>query len=467
MRKHAWKLSVLAGIISFALPALASASVLFTWPSYSGGSASINTDGTYNLTGVSDIILENDQSGSTSGGGGIDGTFPYDNLNNTLYANYGATTTSGWVCFTVSGAGGSPCGTDPTWRVYWSGSVSGYASSSLPGFKISTTTIASSTPTHTEIVSVTPVNGSTIATSTTATIGAIVWVDPNQWTQDLSNNLGPYTLTIQVIPATAAQVAAVPSAVQSLYPKYTFTVENAGYSYFSTTTDASDPGTYQMQTEFTKSQTWYGQIFNFLSFGTVSGGNILDATSTSFNANRSLIGTLLSASTTAMIQQLFASSTASFATLSNECIPGLGFDIGGCFALIFIPDTNALGAWLSLFKNQFLSYAPWGYATRFITILTTSATSSSPVISLTFPVGSYGHTTDTNTFSINMDSSMQAGSALLNGVTSTWNGNTQNIQQILEGPIDTIIGITLLIYIAMDIMGTFDKERRRPKEKLR
>lgn len=324
-----------------------------------------------------------------------------------------------------------------------------------------------STPDHTEIVSVSPVDGSTIATSTAATIGAVVWVDPTQWTQDLSNNLGPYTLTIQVIPATAAEAAAVPQAVQSLYPKYTFTVENAGYSYFSTTTNASDPGTYQMQTEFTKSQTWYGQIFNFLSLGAIPTGNILDSTSTSFNADRSLIGTLLSASTTEMIQQLFASSTASFATLSGECIPGLGFDIGGCFALIFVPDTNALSAWLTLFKNQFLSYAPWGYATRFITILTTSATSSAPVISVTFPVGSYGHTSETNTFSIDMDKSMQAGSTLLNGVSSTWNGNTQNFQQVLEPAVDTIIGVTLLIYIGLDIMGTFDKERRRSKEKLR
>jgi hypothetical protein len=467
MRKYASALAIGIASFCFAFPALASASVLFTWPSYSGGSASINTDGTYNLTGVSDVIIHSDSENANLGAGGIDGTFPYDNLNNTIYANFGATTTSGWVCFTSSGLGGAPCGTDATWNVYWSGSVTGYASSSMPGFTISSTTIATSTPTHTEIVSVNPVNGSTIATSTAATIGAVVWVDPLQWTQDLSNNLGPYTLTIQVIPATAAQVAAPPGAVQSLYPKYTFTVENAGYSYFSTTTNASDSGTYQMQTEFTKSQTWYGQIFSWLSFGIVSNSNILDSTSTSFNANKSLTTAIFSASTTEAIANLLASSTATLTTLSNECIPGLGFNIGDCFALIFVPDTQALGGWFQAFRSQFLSYAPWGYATRFITILTTSSTSSSPVISLTFPVGSYGHTSNTDTFTINMDSSMQAGSALLNGVTSTWNGKTQNFQQILEPPVDTIIGITLLIFIATDVLGLFNSERRRPKEKLR
>lgn len=471
MWKNAWKLSVITAVISFAFPALASASVLFDWGSYSGGSALINTDGTFVTSGVSDFILHTDTGGG-AGGGGISDTFPYDNLNNAIFANFGATTTSGWVCWTVSGSSGTGLYTcndpaDSANFVYWSGTVTGYASSSPTGFQISTTTIATSTtPTHTQIVSVTPVNGSTIATSTHATIGAVVWVDPAQWTQDLSNNLGPYTVTIQVIPITASQLAVAPSLAQSLYPKYTFTVQNAGYNYFSTTTNASDSGTYQMQTEFTKSQTWYGQIFSWLSFGTISNANILDSTSTSFNANKSFITAIFSASTTAAIQQLFASSTATFASLSNECIPSLSFNIGDCFALIFVPDSQALGGWFNAFRDQFLSYAPWGYATRFITILTSSSTSTAPVISLTFPVGSFGHTTNTDTFTINMDSSMQAGSALLNGVTSTWNGNTQNFQQVLEPPVDTIIGITLLIYIATDMLGLFNNERRRPKEKL-
>lgn len=483
MLGHARRLSIALAAIVFAFPALAFAYP--TFPTFStavdGGGYLIGTttfDGSLYVDGhdpsgsfeqgiylalQTDYDANYDASGCNTGtqdAGGhiIKWNYAQDNwTSQTISIPFTASSlTVGDYIFWANGTfHRGPCstwGTVEAVQAHWDGT--------------SFTIIGTSTPSHTEIYSVTPADGATIATSTMATTSVTVWVDPVQWTQDLANNLGPYTVTVQIIPATAAQAAAAPGAIQSLYPKYTYTVNQAGFSTFATTTNASGEGTYLMTTEFTKSQTWYGSILNWVSLGGLGNDNVLDSKNTVFYANKSLLTAIFSASTTEAIAQLLASSTATFASISSQCVPGLSFNIGNCFALVFVPDTAALGGWFTQFRNQFLSYAPWGYANRFIAIITSSATSSSPVIALTFPVGSYGHTTDTNTFTINMDASMQAGSALLNGVHSTWNGHTQNLQDVVEPAVDTIIGITLLLFIGTDILGLFNRERHRPREKL-
>jgi len=189
------------GALVFALPLFtAQASPHFVWSTYTGGSASIETNGTLNLTGISDIVFfatTTDKSlrdATIFAGGGITSGYPYDTLNNVLFTNFGPGSFHGGICFGESGAFGNPgfnCNNATTSlnTVFFSITVTGTNTPSTPNVTLvfnslsSTTLTYNSNPltqTNTRFVSYTVQAGGYHGDRQTTNIEATYYLDPNE-----------------------------------------------------------------------------------------------------------------------------------------------------------------------------------------------------------------------------------------------------------------------------------------------
>lgn len=284
----------------------------------------------------------------------------------------------------------------------------------------------------TRIISTTPASGSTIATSTAATFGATGFINSADYSS------GMY-LEIKYAAYSASQAAV--ANIGSLYTTLDIPITAAGSFNYSTTSPVSTVGQYTMQTQI-RSSSWINSALNFFGFGQFANLGITTATTTTFIAAHSSAYDILIASTTESINNYLASSTVSIASCTNWT----SFSLGDCMNLLFVPQTQPIYTALDDFKNQFLTYAPWGYLTRFIVIMTGSATTSLPVMSVTFPLGS---ATDLDTYTLDMGDMITGGASLLNSIPER--GGSMNAQDIIEPWIQLFIALFVVIIIVRDL----------------
>jgi len=229
-------------------------------------------------------------------------------------------------------------------------------------------------PQLTSIVSVTPANGTTIATSTTATIGADVYISPSQY------NSSEY---VEIAFIRNQDLQSTGGSPALLTTTFDFPVAS-GVNIVSTTTDLETTGQYNMTTSL-KQTSLTESILNFFGFGQV--GNLFDnstliATSTTFIVGAPTAYDIFEASTTNSINDFIASSSIPV----SACDPISGsFSLTGCMGLLFTWQTAPMNAEMTTLQKTLFSYAPWGYVTRTMTILTSGATTTIPAISFTFP----------------------------------------------------------------------------------
>jgi hypothetical protein len=153
--------------------------------------------------------------------------------------------------------------------------------------------------------------------------------------------------------------------------------------------------------------------------------------------------------------QNILSATSSEASLSS-CSP-FSFNLGICLAVLFFPSTQDLQNLMQYAHDNFLTRAPWGYATRMVAILTNTASSTSssnlPTWVVTFPSiqGVSGSPLAGHTLTFDMQEMLDNGSTTINGIIDPISGKT--MRQIIEPWILLFIGISALIIVFHDIMG--------------
>ena len=105
------------------------------------------------------------------------------------------------------------------------------------------------------------------------------------------------------------------------------------------------------------------------------------------------------------------------------------------------------------FKSQFLSYFPWGYVTRFVTIIGTGGTTTLPTISIAIntPYSQGGGENDTTTLRFDENEMLANGAGILNGIDA--NGTDQNFRDVTEPYIDLFLAITILYIIIRDLLA--------------
>ena len=291
----------------------------------------------------------------------------------------------------------------------------------------------------TQILSVVPAAGATVGTSTSGTIGASVYISTND------AQAGNF-VQIQYAPYVGSQTAL--ASPQQAFTVIRFPITGSGYYNLSTSTPYLTVGQYLMQTTI-QTPNWIYNVLNIYGLGSLVGVNVLTSTSTNFVVQQLNGYDIFQASTTAAIEAYLASTTISLASCSSFT----SFNLGDCLNLLFIPQSQATLTVVTAFKNQFLSYAPWGYVTRFITILSSGGTTTLPSITATVAMPySNGGPDDTQTFTFDEQGMVDGAATTLNGIDA--NGTSLNWRDILEPYEQLFIAITILYIIIHDLIGT-------------
>ena len=284
--------------------------------------------------------------------------------------------------------------------------------------------------TTTHIQTTTPADNATIATSTTATVGATGYVNPADYSS------GMY-LEIKYAAFSAYQASI--ANPDTLFTTITFPITSSGAFAFSSSTPILTAGQYKMISSI-KQASFLNNVLNFIGFGQFANNGIAYSKSTTFTAAHLSGYDVYVASTTALIDNYVASSSISLST----CTSWTSFSLGDCLNLLFVPQTQPIATALDNFKNNFLTYAPWGYLTRFIVIMSGTATTTLPTLSVPVTLGD--GTTDTMTF--NMQEFFTTGQNTLDSITD---GNGHNERDIFEPIIDLFIALSLIILIVQDL----------------
>jgi len=222
----------------------------------------------------------------------------------------------------------------------------------------------------TRIIESLPVNGSVVATTTTGTIGATVWVNGDDWATAGFND---WQITARIISPGTEFGGGVTQ------PPVTIPITDSGLSAVSTTTyengntiSFQQQGVYQVQYLLQKPA---GGLLNYLlgiRWDTVA------ASSTRFVAG-----------TSTAAEDLFSQLSDNIAGFSSEAsstLTVLGcftFDIGKCLIYIFQPDRVAGYSDLLSFQNfpdRLSKKPPFGYWTQATALLSTTTASTTPPV---------------------------------------------------------------------------------------
>lgn len=135
--------------------------------------------------------------------------------------------------------------------------------------------------------------------------------------------------------------------------------------------------------------------------------------------------------------------------MAATCNPLSGsFGMRECVGFLLIPDSNQLQSTFNSFRSGVLTRAPWGYLTRFVTILSDEASTTLPAISMEFdPAGPLAGVT----WNVMPGEIIAAGGDFMNEVEDR-HGN--NLRDILEPIIKLIVGLALVFQIVHDLTGS-------------
>lgn len=286
--------------------------------------------------------------------------------------------------------------------------------------------------THTRIIVTDPYNNETIATSTGASLGAQGYINEDDYRS------GTF---LEIKFATFSSYQSSVASPDSLFTTIDIPINAAGSFNVSTTTSILSIGQYKMTTAI-KTPSITNNILNFFGFGQFATFGLLTSTSTVFTAAHLSGYDAYVASTTGLIDDYLASSTISL----SACTSWTQFSLGDCLNLMFVPQTQPISNALLSFKDNFLSYFPWGYLTRFVVILSGSATTSLPTISTTIPVSP---TEDMHILDLDLQDMVDGGGESLNSIRDPYSNS--NIQDIAQPIWRLILGLAIVMLIIKDI----------------
>lgn len=298
--------------------------------------------------------------------------------------------------------------------------------------------------TSTHIVTVTPTDNATIATSTTATVGARIYVNTTEWVQALAANNGKWFVQMTITPSSV--VTGIPSAAGAFDAAFgttvlTFPITTNGSTNFSTTTPLVDKGSYNVVTQIIQPPP-YGNFFAWFGIGSA---RVLATKSTRFTVSEKTGFDTLQGSTTSIIDDFFASTSPQ---LISSCASFTGFNLGDCLNLLFIPQSSDLGRVMNTLNTGVFAYAPFGYVTRMVEILSGQSTSTFPMLSTSFPDPS--HPSELMTYTFDQNEALAGAGALLDNLTIPQDPSV-NVRGAMDLIVKTIIALSVMSYIFYDL----------------
>jgi len=288
----------------------------------------------------------------------------------------------------------------------------------------------------TRIDTTTPVNKSTVATSTSFTIGATGYLNSGDLEDETTVSIHWHNTGAAVLQCADVICAAFGNDTTVVDHSIEEPLLSDGIWSVSTTTSITQIGRYEMTTSITNPR------FTILGFS--FGHSTLVSTTTTFIVATSTKADALIAHNIELANQLLTeeldntdcSSWTDFATNMSTCIYGL-----------FIPNTAQVKAVVDAYKENVFKKVPVGYVTRLVTILSTDATSTVPDLALELP-GSLPVSGTTHL--LRVGTAIASSSAILLSVETD---DSNNIWDLAMPVINTIAYLALFLAIFHDVTG--------------
>jgi len=292
---------------------------------------------------------------------------------------------------------------------------------------------------YSNIDTVTPADGSVLATSTTYTVGAtgqLVQDDLDSYSElqiDIENSAVSYSQCADVI---CSQFASNPI---SLHFRYSLlTASNFNYS---STTGRLPIGKYWVTTKIIKGSVCI--------FGYCASTQTITATSTTFVISTSTKADAIKGSVKDYISSLSqGGSDFSECGITNFNLLTCGQDL---ITYAFVPTSDAISYNLQILHDDILTHFPLGYITDLVTILSTSTVGTLVPIDATVPNGVVGAGA-----SIHLDLTHVL-DPYLNATTSRFNNSsassTQTLYEYTEGYWEIFVIVSALLYMLGRILG--------------
>lgn len=227
--------------------------------------------------------------------------------------------------------------------------------------------------------------------------------------------------------------------------------EDGHYSY-STTTPLAD-GNYRLEAWIEKT-IFFGWIKNPFDStqDQVISKQFIVGTST-------LIGNLTQNGFNILNGTLVGESATSSLALVAQCNPlgAYGFNMVNCLAGLFIPDSAQVSATIQGMRDGILTRLPWGYFTRFATILGSTATTSLPSYTVEFAQNTAG---DTTTLAFDPGDMLAGGGALVDSIHDPYNNKT--LKDIFEPIVQLVVALLVLFTIVSDLTGSHKDSASSP-----
>jgi hypothetical protein len=295
------------------------------------------------------------------------------------------------------------------------------------------------------ISDVVPAVGTTTATSTS--IGATVYVNPSDYKDGMTLNMEFYSPTQAAVGDFVIQ--AVDQNVPGADSKTISIPLASGLNTLSTTTEFMAVGhwlgTYSVDSPTFLSQLWL--------IGSLFSPSVLAQAKTDFIV---VISTGLDNAISkggAAITTYLTTGTTTNSSGQNidvlDCNPGIGFSLTACLVSIVIPDATSTSAFITGFQGTFLQRVPFGYVTRFVTILNTTATSSLPGLVVTLPPHFPGAG---ETFNLTPWNELMSSTTMFSTATSS-SGDGKTFRQIVEPGWDILVLSIFTFFIVHRLLG--------------
>ncbi len=147
-------------------------------------------------------------------------------------------------------------------------------------------------------------------------------------------------------------------------------------------------------------------------------------------------------------------STKTASQLAKTCNPLDGdFDLIQCLHFLFVPDGQALAQTLTQAKDGIFTRMPWGYLTRFITILSSTDTVDFDTYSHTFPISG----SENLTIGFNPGEILTGAGEFVDSIHDPLNPDV-NFKDTFGPMIKLVIALGVIITIAKDLMGSHQHE---------
>lgn len=293
--------------------------------------------------------------------------------------------------------------------------------------------------TTTRVVATEPDDLEVIATSTSATIGGTVYINPSEF-----DNADTWVVRVKYIKQSDLQAAV--TYIDGLATILEFPISVSGESSYSTSTPVTEVGRYTMVTQIRK-ETLFGSVIDWLGYSQYYDPNAVVTYNSTFVAATTTAYDNFIDLTAGRIDTFIASSTISM----SACTSWTSFSLGDCLDLMFIPQSALIADIFTSFRDGFLRYAPFGYVTRMVDIVTgdfeTELPSPSYTFASDFPVSGLASTTFA--FSDVWGNFFVEGSALNDELVSDHTG--KNVWEIFEPFFQLMVLFALGIKIFNDL----------------